>query len=151
MSDNKFGWTAFYSEFADKLLEYRNNRKALIDKIIGMYNALAMTLPTLEQKGHDVTDIDPFTTFGLFNKGISDDNRRAICKQPSKYSQTVSEGVQNLLCEASQNEVFLRIPPSIPSALNPIRKSHRTEQDDNFWFGIERVSMPIGVPAFCSA
>ena len=84
MSDNKFGWTAFYSEFADKLLAYRNDRKALIDKIIGMYNALAMTLPTLEQKGHDVTDIDPFTTFGLFNKGISDDNRRAICKEISE-------------------------------------------------------------------
>ena len=49
-----------------------------------MYNALAMTLPTLEQKGHDVTDIDPFTTFGLFNKGISDDNRRAICKEISE-------------------------------------------------------------------
>lgn len=81
MSDNKFGWVDFYSEFADKLLGYRSDRKALIAKIIGMYVSLTMTLPTLEKKGHDVTDIDPFTVFGLFNKGISDDNRRAICKE----------------------------------------------------------------------
>ncbi len=81
MSDNKFGWVDFYSEFADKLLGYRSDRKALIDKIIGMYVSLTIPLPTLEKKGYDVIDIDPFTVFGLFNKGISDDNRRAICKE----------------------------------------------------------------------
>ena len=73
------GWVDFYMELADKLLAYKNNRKALIEKIKTVYNALNMRLPKLEAD-NNLIDIDPFTIFGLFNKGITDENRIAILK-----------------------------------------------------------------------
>lgn len=73
------GWVDFYMELADKLLPYKSNRKALIEKIKTVYNALNMRLPKLEAD-NNLIDIDPFTIFGLFNKGITDENRIAILK-----------------------------------------------------------------------
>ena len=79
MNKDDFVWTAFYTEFAEKLLSYVNNRTALIEKIKAVYAAISMPLPRLEKDNHPV-DIDPFTIFGLFNKGITDANRIAIMK-----------------------------------------------------------------------
>ncbi len=73
----QFEWIDFYMEFADKLLTFKNNRKALIEKIIAIYGELDMKMPKLES-GDEIIDIDPFTVFGLFNKGITDANRIAI-------------------------------------------------------------------------
>lgn len=84
MSDDKFGWVDFYSEFADKLLGYRKDRKSLVDKIIGMYNSLGMTLPTLEKEGRMPADVDPFTIFALFNKGLPDHKRHLVCNGLAK-------------------------------------------------------------------
>jgi 5-methylcytosine-specific restriction protein B len=72
-------WVAFYSEFAEKLLPYMEDRKTLIEKIKAVYAAIDMRLPKLE-KDNNIVDIDPFTIFGLFNKGITDANRIAILK-----------------------------------------------------------------------
>ena len=30
---NQFGWVSFYKEFADKLLDFMDNRSALIEKV----------------------------------------------------------------------------------------------------------------------
>lgn len=79
--DEQFKWTQFYMEFADKLKEYANKRSELIQEIQKIYQTLNMKLPTLEKKGSPVVDIDPFTVFGLFNKGISDANRIAIASE----------------------------------------------------------------------
>ena len=77
MNKDDFVWVAFYTEFAEKLLPYANNRTALIEKIKAVYAAISMPLPKLE-KDNQLVDIDPFTIFGLFNKGITDANRTAI-------------------------------------------------------------------------
>ena len=61
-----FEWVDFYKEFAQKLLEYKNNRKEIIEKIIDVYANADINLPTLERG--NIVDIDPFTVFGLFNK-----------------------------------------------------------------------------------
>ena len=61
-------WIRFYMEFADKLRHI--DRKELIERIKKVYASIGMRLPTLE-RGGDVIDIDPFTIFGLFNKGIT--------------------------------------------------------------------------------
>lgn len=71
-------WVKFYMEFADKLRTYHSNRTMLIDKIKNVYNSITMPLPKLENG--DVFDIDPFTIFGLFNKGITNANRISIIK-----------------------------------------------------------------------
>ena len=71
---NEFTWIKFYMELADKLLEYKNNRTTLIEKIKEVHNIIGMKLPTLE-KDNNIVDIDPFTIFALFNKGIKNSNR----------------------------------------------------------------------------
>ena len=61
-------WIEFYKEFANKLLEFKNNRKELINKLKSVFEYINIKIPKiLEEK-----DIDPFTIFGLFNKGMSD-------------------------------------------------------------------------------
>lgn len=74
MSEVNYNWTDFYTEFADKLCEYQNKRDKLIDKVKELYANTGINLPKLEEDMNPI-DIDPFTVFGLFNKGITDANR----------------------------------------------------------------------------
>ena len=74
--NNQHSWTGFYQELADKLLAYRNDRQTLISMLNDAYSRTGMQLPKLE--ADELQDIDPFTVFGLFNKGITDANRRKI-------------------------------------------------------------------------
>ena len=74
---NPFDWVDFYKEFAQKLLEYKNDRTTLIEKVRAIYENTGLALPTLE-KDNNIIDIDPFTVFALFNKGITDNNRKKI-------------------------------------------------------------------------
>lgn len=77
MSDQQFNWIDFYTEFADKLRAFRNDRKKLIDKIAKVYSDIGIKLPKLGNE--EVPDVmDPFTVFGLFNKGITKENRIKI-------------------------------------------------------------------------
>lgn len=79
----QFDWIEFYSEFATKLLSYKNDRQSLIRKIYAVYTAINMKVPKLES-GEEIIDIDPFTIFGLFNKGITTANRIAILTSIAK-------------------------------------------------------------------
>ena len=88
LNNEKVEWTDFYMEFADKLLEFKDNRSELIVKIRNVFNELGMALPTLERDkdGRDIVpyDIDPFTIFALFNKQISYENRINISNSIKK-------------------------------------------------------------------
>ena len=75
---NKFAWVDFYMEFADKLLPYAEDRTPLVEMIKAVYQKIHINLPKLENEGK-VFDIDPFTVFGLFNKGVTNENRIKIC------------------------------------------------------------------------
>lgn len=77
MNKHDYTWIGFYSEFANRLLPFRNDRGKLISKIQRTYSAIDMKLPKLDSTPVPV-DIDPFTVFGLFNKGITDANRGRI-------------------------------------------------------------------------
>lgn len=76
---NQFDWVDFYKELSDILLQYKNNRRELIEKVKKIYEITGINLPTLE-KDNQIVDIDPFTFFGLFNKKLTDTNRLAILK-----------------------------------------------------------------------
>lgn len=81
MNKNQFDWIPFYEEFADKLLAYKDNRQELIENIKQVYEVTGIKLPRLERNENgenEIVDIDPFTTFGLFNKQITDVNRIRI-------------------------------------------------------------------------
>ena len=83
MNEDTFNWSNFYEEFATKLLEYKNDRKNLISKLQNVYEEIDMKLSKMESNG-EILDIDPFTIFGLFNKGITDDNRKRILGEIAK-------------------------------------------------------------------
>ena len=77
MDTNRLTWIKFYKKFATELLSYKNKHNLLIDKLQKVYREIDMKFPKMESD-NSVIDIDPFTIFGLFNKGITDDNRKLI-------------------------------------------------------------------------
>ena len=121
---NLFKWIDFYTAFATKLLEYKDDRQALIEKIRKTYEIIGFSLPTLDKNNH-ITDIDPFTVFGLFNKGMTDQNRIFIIQGLILKFSVTSDVPDN----------FFGVP-----VLNPMKSTFyrfedkRQEHDiDNLW------------------
>ncbi len=90
ITDQRFGWTKFYEAIADKLLAFCDNRAALIE---GIRN-IASKVGRLEYLGADhyldettgfVRDICPFTIMGMFNRGLTPENRRTIAGELSNF------------------------------------------------------------------
>ena len=79
----KFDWVVFYEELAQKLRPYRNNRQALIEKVKMIFVNTGIRMPLLEAE-NQIIDIDPFTFFGLFNKGITYENRVKLVTEIAK-------------------------------------------------------------------
>jgi 5-methylcytosine-specific restriction protein B len=87
-SDDKrrFHWTRFYEAVADKLLTFKNRRDELISRIhaIGRKVDCMSILNDQYQKsvpGGPLKDICPFTVMGIFNRGITDANRKTIANE----------------------------------------------------------------------
>ena len=83
-SKSKFTWVAFYEELAEKLLDYKSRQPELIQQLKEMEK---QGLPVIHLKDIDVggneidlQEIDPFTFFANFNRGITNENRQAILK-----------------------------------------------------------------------
>ena len=47
MAEELYTWVPFYTELANKLLPYKNDRAALIDKLQAMYESIDTKLPKL--------------------------------------------------------------------------------------------------------
>jgi len=86
----RFGWTKFYEAVADKLLTYRHNRAALVKGIqdistrVDGLGHLADDHYADGTKGF-IRDICPFTTMGLFNRGVTDSNRKIIAAELAEF------------------------------------------------------------------
>jgi 5-methylcytosine-specific restriction protein B len=85
----RFRWAPFYEAVADKLLAFKNNRAALIEGIRAISEQVG-ELSYLQDKFADGTtgplkDICPFTTIGIFNRGISVPNRKTIAAELAKF------------------------------------------------------------------
>lgn len=74
-------WIVFYSSFADSLREYKNKQKELLELIKTSYQEMEMRCPKLCNDNQQLNNIDPFTVYGLFNKGITNSNRIKIIKK----------------------------------------------------------------------
>lgn len=85
-----FKWINFYMELADKLLTFKNDRAKLIKKINKVYEIADIKVPKLE-KDYNIIDIDPFTFFALFNKGITHSNRLKLVNAISDVFEINSE------------------------------------------------------------
>ncbi len=91
MDELNFEWVNFYMEFADKLLEYKNNHRELINIIVQSFDELDMDFPKIEadEDGNKIIpiDIDPFTIFALFNRQTKEETRTKITtKFKEKFS-----------------------------------------------------------------
>ncbi|MEH7379100.1 AAA family ATPase [Bacillus sp. JJ1533] len=86
--DSLYEWTSFYEAAAKALLKYKEDRSDLVKGLHAMFEKLKLNNPLIETKvggtKGQLEDICPFTVFGLFNKGITDENRRAIMKELAK-------------------------------------------------------------------
>ena len=74
-----FSWVESYVKLADALLAYKDDRRKLLQKLSQVY-AVVKEQTELEYglaygDGRPFEDIDPFTIFGSFNRGITDANR----------------------------------------------------------------------------
>lgn len=107
--DTKFQWTNFYMELASALLAYKNNRSELINILKTIYADAGKNFP-FKEKGEIYDDICPFTIFGSFNKGITNDNRIALLEQFAKQF-TISRF--SLLTKSSENSRLSAVTSSM--------------------------------------
>ncbi len=95
---DRYEWTKFYEEVADKLLLYKNKRRELLEGIrsIGSRVKLVSTFEDtlLDNSKSPLKDICPFTVMGIFNRGLTDENRIPIARELAKFLG-VSEAVPN--------------------------------------------------------
>lgn len=86
----RFEWTKFYQAIADKLLDYRDDRSTLIKAIQEISSRVEGLGYLTEDQYPDgtkgfVRDICPFTTFGMFNRGVKDTNRKIIATELARF------------------------------------------------------------------
>lgn len=79
--DVRFKWTGFYEEVANALSEYRHNRAALVTWI--QETADKFDLSYIQ--GKDLEDVDPFTVIGMFNRGMTDENRKKVATELASF------------------------------------------------------------------
>lgn len=85
MEKELFSWVPFYQEMASKLLGYKNKRKELLDWI---YSNIVTGQPNTffhYKNLQKLDDVDPFTIFGLFNRGGKEENRLEIVNKLKKF------------------------------------------------------------------
>ena len=105
-----FTWIPFYRELSQKLLQFRNDRKPLIDWIY--LNIKSEYIKHLKDApdGRRVADIDPFTVYAIFNRGIAHDKRIEICqtfKDYHKISSSVPEDFYGIPVMNTQRTNFM--------------------------------------------
>lgn len=120
----KFEWIDFYSEFATKLLLFKNDRKALIERINDVYTAINMQVPKLESGG-DIIDIDLFTIFGLFNKGITNSNRIAIIRSIAN--------VFGIEAKVPNNFDGIPVLNNLKATFYAFKEDRKADDIDNIW------------------
>jgi 5-methylcytosine-specific restriction protein B len=86
----RFQWTRFYAALADGVLQHQHDRQPLIQflqQAQERHDALSMLSGDQfadVSKGF-IRDIDPFTLFGLFNRGIKGSSRQAIAAELAQF------------------------------------------------------------------
>lgn len=85
----RFLWTRFYEAVADKLLLYKEKRDELIKGIHSIASKVE-GLSNLKDQFQDgstgpLKDICPFTAMGIFNRGITDANRKNIATELATF------------------------------------------------------------------
>lgn len=75
--ENRFSWIPFYTELAEKLLTYKDQRKELTDIV---YELGEVTDYLRDNESKKIKELHPFAIFGVFNRHQTDVNRKKICQ-----------------------------------------------------------------------
>lgn len=123
-ADNNFLWTDCYMELADKILQFKSDRKTLLILLKQVFDEVGMKFPYVED-GNMIEDICPFTVMGSFNRGIKDENRIAILKSLKIKLSMISE----------VPEVFDGIPVlnNMKAWFFSYQKDQNKDDIDNLW------------------
>lgn len=87
--DRRFEWTSFYMAVADRLLTYRNRREELLKGIHAIAEGKEY-ITVLQDRSADgsrmpLTDICPFTTMAIFNRGLKRENRAQLARELADF------------------------------------------------------------------
>ena len=127
MSDTSFSWIPIYRELGKKLMGYERRQGELIAFLEKLRaNDLPITPLTDRTKSGSrplLKEIDPFTFFGVFNRGITNDNRRAIldrCRAEFGLTEKLPDDFNGIPVLDNRNSWFFsyaedRSPEDVPT------------------------------------
>ena len=80
-----FSWIPMYEEISRRLVDYRDRQGEIIGLLKQMHSQ-GITIFSMQDKNADgnaleLEEIDPFTIFAAFNRGITTDNRQIILRR----------------------------------------------------------------------
>lgn len=109
----RFQWTRFYEALADKMLDHQSDRASLVKAIYEIASRVD-GMSHLQDHFADGTtgpmrDICPFTTIGVFNRRITDENRRIIAGELARFlgvEEPVPESFEGIPSLNNQNSWF---------------------------------------------
>lgn len=124
MDMGQFAWVEFYEELASTLLKYANNRQALLGHLSNAYAQAGIPLPTIDRTSTP-EDIDPFTVFGLFTRGITNEKRVVV----------LDALAQEFGITATRPVTFNGVPGinNLAAAFNAFDSETRTQDIENLW------------------
>ena len=85
-----FTWIPFYNEFAQKLMQFRNNRTPLVDWVYGNLQGHITHLKDAPD-GRRLPDLDPFTVLAIINRQITYDKKIEICAKFKRFLDITSD------------------------------------------------------------
>ncbi len=110
-----FPWIELYEKIADQLLQYRHNRKPLVERL---HDIAARVEPFMSMTDKDaegslpLRDIDPFTTIASFNRRTKSENRIQVAIELAEFlgvdmdKQRIEEAIYVLGDRRSVPEVY---------------------------------------------
>lgn len=87
MDNENFTWVPLYTELASALIGYKDKRTELVDWIysdlskVTRSDGRSLVAYLHEEDGSDIKDIDPFSVFAIFNRGLTWENRTEILRR----------------------------------------------------------------------
>lgn len=117
-----FSWKPFYTELASKLLDYKDNRAALVKWIyedlgkVTRDDGKSLVAYLKMKDGSKISDIDPFSVYGIFNRNASWDKRKEL----------IGKFKAHFNLESEMPEEFYGVP-----TLDPRRAFFFSWYDDN--------------------
>lgn len=125
----RFKWTKFYEAVADHLIGFRKKRAELVSGIHDIAGRVE-GLKNLQDQFTDgssgpLKDMCPFTVMGIFNRGITDANRKIIATELAKFlgvEESVPDSFEGIPVLNNQRSWFFGF-----------EKDRKPDDIDNLW------------------